>query len=258
VHLEAPFLNPAKGGAHRKEFLLMPSVRKFRELYDLSNGSIRILSIAPELDGALELVAYAKELGVVTALAHSEADFAATGGAIAAGMTLCDHLFNGMLPFTNRSPGPIGAFLTDDTTFVELISDGYHVHPAVMKVVIRAKGPDRVALVTDAVTPAGTDMDSFVILGTTLKVRGSSCFTPDGTLAGSALTMNKAVKVILDNNVASLEDVLKMASLTPARVLGLDRKKGTLEVGKDADLVVADDDLNVFLTVSEGRIVYSS
>lgn len=256
VHLEGPFLNPAKRGAHRKEFLRSPSKEYFDKLYNSAKGKIKILALAPELDMAFELIKHANQHGVIASLAHSEADYKKTREAIEAGLRLCAHIFNGMPPLTHRSPGPIGAFLTSKDTFVELISDGFHVHPAVMEIIIKAKGPDGVIIVTDAVTPAGTSMKTFNILGTQLIVRDNSCFTPDGNLAGSALTMNKAIKVIIDSTSTSFTDALKMASLNPAKLLDIDKKKGSLEIDKDGDVVIADSDLNVYTTIVEGNLVY--
>lgn len=256
VHLEGPFLNPVKAGAHRREFLKLPSVEYFDKLYKMAKGRLRIIALAPELDGAIQLITHAQQRHVIVSLAHSDADYTKTREAIDAGMQLCAHLFNAMPPLTHRAPGPIGAFLTSKHTFVELIADGFHVHPAVMEVVIRSKGPEKVILVTDAVTPAGTSMTTFHIFGTQLEVKGNSCFAPDGNLAGSALTMNKAVKTIVDSTHTTLTDALKMASLNPARLLGIDKMKGTLEVGKDADIVIADDDLSIHATIVGGAIVH--
>lgn len=256
VHLEGPFLNPNKGGAHRKEFLKLPSLEYFDKLYELAKGHLRIIALAPELDGAIPLIKHARQHKVIISLAHSDADYSKTREAIDAGVQLCAHLFNAMPPLAHRAPGPIGAFLLSQDTFVELISDGFHVHPAVMEIVIKAKGTDRVVLVTDAVTPAGTSMTTFNIFGTQLEVRGNSCFTPDGSLAGSALTMNKAVKVIVDTTHTSLADALKMASLNPARLLGIDGTKGSLDIGKDADILIADANLDIYGTVVGGTLVY--
>jgi N-acetylglucosamine-6-phosphate deacetylase len=158
----------------------------------------------------------------------------------------------------HRAPGPVGAFLTSRETYVEMIADGFHVHPAVMEMVIKTKGTDRVILVTDAMPPAGTSMSSFSMLGTRFEVKGNSCFAPDGRLAGTALTMNKAVKVVVDNTSTSLADALKLASLNPARLLGIDSTKGSLEVGKDADIIVADTDLNVHATIIGGAMVHET
>jgi len=258
AHLEGPFLNPSRRGIHQEEFLRSPSIEYFDEMYDLARGRLQVIALAPELDNAMSLTRHATRRGVVVSLAHSEADYQQTREAIDNGMKLCDHIFNAMPPLMHRAPGPVGAFLTSRDTYVEMIADGFHVHPAVMEMVIKAKGTDRVILVTDAMPPAGTSMTSFSMLGTRFEVKGNSCFAPDGPLAGTALTMNKAVRVIVDSTSTSLVDALKLASLNPARLLGIDGTKGSLEVGKDGDVVVADVDLNVHATVVGGTVVYQA
>jgi len=258
VHLEGPFLNRSRRGIHRKEFLRSPSTEYFDEIYELARGKLRVIALAPELDGAMDLTRHASRLGVIVALAHSDADYQQTLEAIESGLRLCDHIFNAMPPLMHRAPGPVGAFLTSRDTYVEMIADGFHVHPAVMDMVIRTKGTDRVILVTDAMPPAGTSMTSFSMLGTRFDVKGNSCFAPDGRLAGTALTMNNAVKLIVDSTSTSLADALKLASLNPATLLGIDSRKGSLEVGKDGDVVVADADLKVHATVVAGTVVYQA
>ena len=256
VHLEGPFLNPAKAGAHKKDCLMTPSIATFDDLFAGAKGMLRMISLAPELEGGIELTRHASEKDVVVSLAHSDADFFTTLKAIDAGMTVCAHLFNAMPPLAHRAPGPVGAFLTTSETYVELISDGYHVHPAVMEITIAAKGPDHVILVTDAVSPAGTEMRTFSIDGIELEVRGKTCFTPGGHLAGSALTMNEAVKVVAGRTSSSFEEAVRMASLNPATALGLHQEKGSLEVGKDGDLVIATEDLGIIRTVVGGISVF--
>jgi N-acetylglucosamine-6-phosphate deacetylase len=191
-------------------------------------------------------------------LAHSDASYEQTCEAIWNGLRLCAHIFNAMPPLHHRNPGPIGAFLAPGNTYVELISDGQHLHPCVMDLLIKAKGKDGIILVTDAVTPAGTDMKRFRILGVELEVVGNTCYLPKGGLAGSALTMNKAVHVIATRTSTDLHTALQMASLNPARLLGIDKRKGSIEVGKDADFFIADDKLNVYTTVVEGRLVFDT
>lgn len=257
VHLEGPFLNAAKKGAHQEQYLKMPSLDLFNSLYEASNGRVKILSLAPELDNAMEVIKQAKKKGVVVGLAHSAANYATTQEAIKNGLTLCTHLFNAMEPLSHKDPGPIGAFLTTDSTFVELITDGVHVNPIVLEVVYRIKGSDKIIIVTDAVSPAATDMSEFSILGINLEVRGKSCFVPGtNNLAGSALTMNLAVKTFYESTNCSLLEVINMASLNPCKLLELDKNKGSIEVGKDADLILMDENFNVKITIVEGEVVY--
>lgn len=255
AHLEGPFLNPARAGAHRKEHLEAPSIETLDSLLAASKQTVRVLSLAPELEGSLPLIEHAVKAGVIVGLAHSDADYDVTRQAIDAGMCLCTHLFNAMPPLLHRSPGPIGAFLTTPGTWVELIADGQHILPPVMQVAIRAKGSEGVILVTDAVTPAATEMRSFEIFGLELQVKGRSCYTADGSLAGSALTMAEAVRVIAEKTETSLEDAVRMASLNPARLLGLDNVKGSIAAGLDADLVVADDHIRIVGSVVAGRVM---
>lgn len=259
AHLEGPFLNPEKAGAHNKAYLKPPSLEFFDELYMLSQGTIRILSLAPELEGANSLIKYAHNKGVVVGLAHSNANYDEALEAIGNGLSLCTHIFNAMPPLDHRRPGPIGAFLSSlhpQNTFVEIISDALHVHPSVMDIVIRSKGDSGVILVTDAVTPAGTDIRNFNILGVELEVRGFACYLPSGGLAGSALTMNQAVKIISTQTSSSLGSAVKMASLNPATLLGINSRKGSLEEGKDADLIITNKNLDVIETIVEGTTVY--
>lgn len=256
IHLEGPFLNPKKAGAHNINFLEDPSIERFEEICVASNHNVKILSLAPELEGAIDLIKYANEKKVITSLAHSDANYEITKKAVSEGLKLCAHIFNAMPPLHHREPGPAGVFLNDDSTFVEIISDGYHVHPAVMEVIIKSKTENNVILITDAVTPAGTSMTSFDILGVTLNVKGNSCFTPSGNLAGSALTLNKAIKVLVENTSISLESALRMASFNPAKLLKLDDKKGSIKVGKDADVVILDKEFNALNTIIGGKLVY--
>lgn len=254
THLEGPFLNPKKGGAHRKDFLYAPSPEMFESLYDASNGTLKILSLAPELCGTTEIIKLAKVKGIIVGLAHSEADYETTMNCIKHGMSLCTHLFNGMNPMTHRAPGAVGAFLTSSNVYVEIIADGHHVHPATMEISMKANS-GKTILVTDAVSPAGTETKEFDILGTHLKVNGYSCFTPEGVLAGSALTLNHAVDVVNKNTSLELEAIIPMVTENPAQLLGVFDKKGTISVGKDADIIIADSDMNIQNVFIEGEIL---
>lgn len=257
IHLEGPFLSNGKRGAHQKQFLKKPDMELFNKINAIAKGHIKILSLAPELENAFDVIQQACKKDVIVGFAHSEADFNTTRKAIDSGMRLCTHLFNGMAPLSHKEPGPVGAFLTTQETYVEIISDGIHIAPPIMEIIYKSKSKQEIVIVTDAVTPAATDMKTFEILGVELEVRDNSCYMPNtDNLAGSALTMNKAVKIFNSHTSSTLLDAINMASLNPARLLKIDNKKGSIEVGKDADLILTDADLNVSLTIVEGKVVF--
>lgn len=255
VHLESCFLAPERRGAHKLEWLKTPSIDLFQPLQDASGDRIKLMTIAPELPGAAELIEYVWKQGVVASFGHSAADYDTATHWIRKGMHICTHLFNAMNGFGHRAPGGAGAFLTEKSAMVQIIPDGIHVHPAGLELAYQAKGPDKICLVTDSLLPAGTDLKEFYFFDRLVNVTDRACFLPDGTLAGSRLTMNRAVQLFHEYTSATLQEVLHMASLNPARAIGLDLSKGSLEIDKDADIVVMDEDLNVHLTIVEGTIV---
>jgi N-acetylglucosamine-6-phosphate deacetylase len=179
-------------------------------------------------------------------------------GAVDAGAGLGTHLFNAMGGLTARDPGATGAVLASSGFKASLIADGYHVHPAMMDLAVRTKGVDGLVLVTDAMPSVGTDHTEFTLYGETITVRDGACFTADGTLAGSMLTMDRAVRNMRDLVDVSVQDALLMATANPAEVIGESDSRGSLEVGKAADIVVMDSDLNVTATVVGGRVVYQA
>lgn len=239
VALEGPFVSPARAGALPKDFLLPPSPGTFLSLVAGHEGFVRIVAVAPELPGAFALLAEIRRIGAVAAIGHSAAEYVTARKAVEAGASLFLHLFNAMRPFHHREPGPIGAALDTDA-FVELIADGHHLHPATVRLVLRAKGLDRLCLVTDAVAGEGPEPARL----------------PDGTLAGSRLTMNRAVQNFLAFTGCSLPEAIRPATLNPARVLGLAGRKGRLAAGLDADLVLFDANLQVQATLIGGEPVY--
>lgn len=255
VHLESCFLAPERRGAHKLEWLQRPTIELFQQLQAASGNRIKLMTIAPELDGAPELIEYVWKEGVVASYGHSAADYSLAIQWIRKGMHICTHLYNAMNGLGHRAPGGVGAFLTEAAAMVQIIPDGIHVHPAALEVAYQAKGPDKICLVTDALSPAGTDIQEFYFFDRLVKVNDKACFLPDGTLAGSRLTMNRAVQLFVEYTSATLQEALHMASLNPARAIGLDHEKGSLEVGKYADVLVLDQDLNVELVLVEGNVV---
>jgi len=258
AHLEGPFLNPSKRGVHRQEYLSNPSLKDFREMIRGYEGIVRILTIAPELEGAAELCNEATGLGIVAAMGHTNATFIEARVGIEAGITHSTHTFNAMSGLQSREPGAVGAVLLSDKVKAEIIADGIHLSPEIVKLVIKAKGSDGVILVTDAVTPAGTELKEFELAGIRAHVRDGGCFTEDGRICGSILTLDRAVRNILAWNQITLPEAIRMATLNPAKQIGIEERTGSLEEGKDADIVILDKNLTVTSTFVKGVQTYSS
>ena len=249
-HIEGPFLSTLRCGAQNTDHMLAPDPAILSRLLSAGAGSLRCMTVAPELPGALELIDSLVASGVVAALGHSDATYAQARAAIDAGATLVTHVFNGMRPLHHREPGLIGAAL-ESLIACELINDGVHVHPAVANLVGRV--PHRLVLVTDAIVAAGMGEGDYTLGGQLVRVRGGMArLASTGALAGSTLTMDDAVRrAVLDTDLP-IEAVSAAASANPARVLGIGRRVGSVAAGLDADLVVLDDDLRVVAVMAGG------
>jgi N-acetylglucosamine-6-phosphate deacetylase len=226
-------------------------------LFDAAAGHLRLLTVAPELPGAGELIAEAANAGCVVAIGHSDASYEEASQAFSAGAKHLTHAFNAMRPLHHRQPGPLGAAIDSSGVTVELIADGVHVHPAAARLLLLAKGVDNVALVTDGVTPAGLADGALRIGGQKARLSQGRIMLPDGTIAGSAATMDSVVRNVVGWGLAPLAEVVRMASTVPARVLGLDGRKGRIAPGYDADLVALDEELQVATTWVSGQPVRS-
>jgi N-acetylglucosamine-6-phosphate deacetylase len=250
IHFEGPYIARSRCGAHEPTLLREPDVAEFRALVKAGRGHVRMLTIALELPNALDVIREAAAEGVVAALGHSDATYEQTIEGIDAGATVATHLYNALPPLGHRAPGPIAALLQDERVTVELINDGVHVHPAMLRLAMHAAGADRTALVTDAMAATGMGDGRYPLGPMTVDVvdgvaRIASDAPGGGPIAGSTLTMDVAFRRTVREVGRSLVDTALMASLTPARVLGLDGEIGSITVGKYADLVVLDDDLGV-------------
>ena len=240
VHLEGPFISPARRGAHPEKWLVPPS-RKLFERFLLAGGgnAVRMMTVAPELPGALELIDAARAAGVVISVGHTDATYEQAESAIAHGASHAAHVFNAMRPFAHRESGVIGAVLTAPTVTAELIADGVHVDAAAMLVLVAAKGARNTVLVSDGIAATGMP-DGAYRLGTfEVTVRDGVARTADGKLAGSTLTLDRALRNMIALGVP-FADTLSMLTANPARVLGLEGRKGHLTPGADADLVFLD------------------
>jgi N-acetylglucosamine-6-phosphate deacetylase len=236
IHLEGPFISHARRGVHPERDLLEPSIRAFDQLWQAASGHIKMMTIAPELDNAPEVIAAAAKRGVLVSLGHSNADLEATRRGIAAGARHATHTFNAMRPLDHRDPGILGEVLTNGQVSADVIADGIHVDPSVVKLLAEAKGRDTTVLITDATAATGMPDGVYTLGDLAVEVKDGKC-TRDGKLAGSVLTIDRAVRNLADFAGWTMEESVAAASRNPARVAGL-TNSGVLKVGADADFVV--------------------
>lgn len=240
ARLEGPFIARAKQGAQDPDAIRPADPDELRRLVALGEGWVRLLDFAPDADPTGILLAEAVALGVVACIGHTNATYAQTVRAIDGGARHSTHLFNAMSPLTHRDPGVPGALLTDDRATVEVIADGVHLAPALLRLVLRTRGPRAVALVTDAMPAAGLPQGDYPFLGRTVSIRDGAARLQNGTLAGSTLTLDRAVRTMVLEAGCTWSDAIRMASATPAQIIGVGARKGHLSPGYDADLVAID------------------
>ena len=253
VHLEGPFLSHARCGVHPPLYLQPPSVELFNQMWDAAGGRIRVLTIAPELDGALELISNESRRGVCVSIGHSNATLPQALAGIQTGARHATHSFNAMRPLDHRDPGLLGAILTDRGVTADIIADGLHVDPVVVDLFIRAKGVDGAVLITDGISATGMPDGTYRLGSFEVEVRGKRCES-HGKLAGSVLTLDCAIRNAMQFAQLSFQDSLRMATLNPARVLCLAHRKGVLQVGADADIAVFSPAGEVLQTIVGGAI----
>ncbi len=251
IHFEGPFLNPARRGAHPSEWIAQPSLELLRRLIEAASGTGRILTLAPELPGALDLIGFARQAGLVVAVGHTDATYAETCAALRRGASHAAHIFNAMRPFSHRETGVLGAVLTTSEVTAELIADGVHVDAPAMRLLLAAKGVESILLVSDGTAATGMPDGKYRLGAGEASVSGGVCRNAEGKLAGSTLTLDRALRNVMALGVP-LADTVRMLTLNPARLLGLERIKGVLAPGADADLVLLDADMNVAGVMTRG------
>ena len=256
VHLEGPYLNPAKCGA--QDVTLIRQAEKEEALEFLDSGVIRLLALAPEFDENLWLIEECVKRGITVSAAHTAANYEQMQRAVAHGVTQLTHSYNAMQGLGHREVGTIGAAMTFPQINCELIADNIHVHPAAQKILVDVKGPSGVILVTDAIRAAGLPDGDYLLDERSVHIQQGAVRLPDGTLAGSVLTMERALKNVCAATGRPLKELWVTSSLNAARAIGASAHKGSLEVGKDADLVLLDEAFNVMLTIAQGEIVFSN
>src|SRR5579859_4072701 len=252
IHLEGPFLSHKRRGVHPPEYLVTPTVEVFNRLWQAARGHVRMMTIAPEIPGALEVIAEAAKRHVCVSIGHSDAELPAAQRAIKAGARHATHTFNAMRPLDHRDPGILGEVLSNDHLTADLIADGIHVSPAVVKVFLQAKGPERAVLITDAISATGMPDGQYQLGPITVDVKDGKC-TANGSLAGSVLTMDRAVRNVTQFSNWTLREGVRAASFNAAKAVGMSETVGILAAGAHADFTVLSSDGKVLKTLVGGR-----
>ena len=253
IHLEGPFISHTKRGVHPPASLILPSPTALDRFWQASAGTLRMMTVAPELPGAIETIAHARTLGVHSSLGHSNATYAEAGAGIAAGADHATHTFNAMRQLDHRDPGILAAILEDDTLTADIIVDGIHVDPSVVRLFLRAKGEDKAILITDAISATGMPDGTYSLGSFEVEVKGNRCEL-EGKLAGSVLTLDRAIRNVMDFAGWKLQRAVKLATLNPAKLLGISDQRGMLAPGRRADMVVLTMQGKVAHTIIAGKL----
>lgn len=252
VHAEGPFINPSKKGAQAEENILVPDADFIIENSDI----ITSVTLAPEMDKDHKCIKkLAAESNVLVSMGHTDATFDEAMAAARDGVNHATHLFNAMSALAHRNPGVVGAALASENVSVELIADTFHINPGLYTIVAKAKG-DKMVLITDCTRAGGMPDGEYTLGGQPIFLKGIECRLADGTIAGSVLKLNNAVKNVLDHTTLPVNEVFKMASLNPAAAIHCDDRLGSLEAGKDADIIIADENINIIRTIKKGKTIY--
>ncbi|MFB7357889.1 N-acetylglucosamine-6-phosphate deacetylase [Streptomyces gardneri] len=254
LHFEGPFISPCRKGAHDETLLRDPDPAEVRKLIDAGRGQAKMVTLATELPGGIDSVRLLAEHGVIAAIGHTDATYEQTVAAIDAGATVATHLYNAMPALGHRTPGPIAALLEDERITVELINDGTHLHPAALELAFHHAGPERVAFITDAMDAAGFGDGSYMLGPLAVEVKDSVArLVEGGSIAGSTLTLDRAFKRAVTIDGLPVESVVQAISANPARLLGVYDRVGSLEPGKDADIVVLDAEFRLKGVMRKGK-----
>ncbi len=258
INLEGPYISAEQRGAHAAAWLRAPDVAETERLLSLAVSHLSVITLAPELPGAAAMICRLVEAGVTVSVGHTDATYEQTQQAIRLGATHATHCFNAMRPLRHREPGPLGAIVEAASVRGELIADGVHVHPAAMRVLTRALGAERTIIVTDAQAAAGVPNATFEFAGQPAKVIGGAARLANGTIAGSVLTMDQALRNVLDLGDISVSQAVGMLTLNPAHAAGVAQRKGRLRAGYDADLLIFDASLTLQATLCRGAVAFAT
>ncbi len=254
IHLEGPYISKQAKGAQREEYIRPSSKDEYVNW--LKRANVKLITIAPEIPGNLDCIRDFVSHGITVSIGHSDATYEQAMEAISLGASQATHTFNGMKGLHHREPGTAGAVISSSGVVCELIADNIHIHPAVLSIVVRAKGTQGVCLVTDSMAAAGLSDGEYKLARHTVTVQDGAVTNEHGSLAGSVLTMDRALKNIMDATGLSVWEAWPMSSANAIRQLGLDKQKGKIQTGYDADIVMLNKEFNVHLTLTEGNIVY--
>jgi N-acetylglucosamine-6-phosphate deacetylase len=254
-HLEGPFINIRKKGGLDPNSIYESSSEALEEILNVCEGNLKMMTIAPELQGNLEIIKELKKNKVVAAFAHSEATYEETKAGFDAGISHVTHLFNAMNPINHRQPGPVTAIFEDEYVTAQVISDGHHLHPAVIKMIYRNIGPGRCVCITDGVQGMGLPEGRYIYNGKQYESKGGAARYLDGTLIGSTMSLGEIAIRFMHFTGCPFYEAIESVSLNPAKVLGIDNKKGKVAEGWDADLVLMDDELKVVKTIVNSEII---
>ncbi len=260
IHLEGPYISEKRRGAHPSEWLRLPNEQETQRILELTKNCLRIVTLAPELPGAEQMLRQLVEAHVTVSIGHTDAIYEQVQAAIELGVTHATHCFNAMRPLLHREPGPIAAIAQAPQVLGEVITDGVHVHPAVLEMLVRMLGPERLIVITDAQAIAGLhdNGEAFAFAGQLVHVIDGAACLADGTLAGSILTMDQALRNMLAMSHVSLQDAVRMLTLNPALSAGYAQRKGRLRAGYDADLLIFDSSLTLQATLCRGQLAFVS
>jgi N-acetylglucosamine-6-phosphate deacetylase len=255
LHLEGPFISAQKKGMIMPDNICPPSPSTFNHICDLTAGTLSMMTIAPELPGGLRMINRIAGKDIIASFGHSSANYKETCEGIKAGISHVTHIFNAMHSMHHREPGPLPALMESERVTAQIIADGIHIHPSMAALAYRMLGPSRCVLITDGVQALGLSDGKYHRDGIDYEIAGGTARYKDGTLIGTAVGINSLISRFRDMTKCSFSSILRMVSENPARILGLD-KKGSIEAGKDADIVIIDDNFNIASTIVEGKIVY--
>lgn len=256
IHIEGPFISSEMVGAQDPKYVRKPSKKDFEYIVGPYSNNIKTVTIAPEVDGAVEFIKYIASLGINASCGHTNGKYDDLVCGIKAGISHATHLYNAMRGFHHREPGIVGGIFDTGIT-TEIIADGIHSHFAAVRCAYRLKGPDKLALITDAMMACDMKDGNYTLGGQKVYVKDGAARIAGGQLAGSTLTLDKAVKNVINNCAVNITDAVKMASSTPARILKIDNEKGYIKVGYDADIVIFDDNINIIKTFVSGIEKYN-